>query len=100
MRPFLNILSIDNKLYMIYLFTCMAQFNINLTPEFEKDLSLYMKKSGVGKKSDALRQALHEAVERLKGQKKSTDFRRWRGLALKAPLNTKPRFQSEDDLWN
>ncbi len=78
----------------------MAQFNINLTPEFEKEIALYMKKKRVSTKSDAIRQALHEAVERLKSQRTDTDFRRWRGLALKAPLNTKPRFKSEDELWD
>jgi hypothetical protein len=78
----------------------MAQFNINITPEFERDLKVYMKFKGIPTKSDAVRQALHDAVERLKDMTTKTDFRSWRGLALKAPLKTKRRFKNEDDLWD
>jgi hypothetical protein len=27
------------------------------------------------------------------------DYRPWLGLALRAPLNPKPRFRNEDELW-
>lgn len=77
----------------------MSQLNINMTPDFEKDLRQYMKKQGLSRKSDAIRQALHEAVDQLKGRKAGIDFRTWRGIALKAPLNPRPRFKTEDDLW-
>lgn len=90
---------VDPYIYMSYISTYMPQFNIHLTPEFEKELSLYMKKKKLSAKSEAIRQALHEAVERLKEQGARVDFRRWRGLALKAALVSKPRFKSEDDLW-
>jgi hypothetical protein len=39
-----------------------------------------------------------EAAARAKGSK-THDYRSWLGLALKAPLNPKPRFRNEDELW-
>ncbi len=77
----------------------MSQLNINMTPEFESDLERYMKKQGLKQKSEAIRRAVSEALERLKSKKNTTDFESWYGVALKAPLNAHPRFNSEDDLW-
>jgi len=78
---------------------CMRQLNLNVTPEFERDLRRFMREKGIAKKSDAIRQALHEAVAKGGGSSRS-DFRSWLGLGLKAPLNPKPRFRSEDELWS
>jgi hypothetical protein len=78
----------------------MPQFNIHLTPEFEKNLRLYMKQKGITQKSEALRQALQEALELIKNKKQTTDFSNWLGLALKAPQNPSPRFTHEDQLWD
>lgn len=78
----------------------MKQLNLNLTPEFERDLNEFMKRRKVTQKSEAVRQALREAVEKLNQLGISTDFRNWRGMALKAPLKTKRKFRSEDDLWS
>lgn len=72
---------------------------MNVTAEFERDLRRFMKQRSIARKSDAIRQALHEAVERV-GSGGDYDFRSWLGLGLKAPLRRKPRFQSEDDLWS
>jgi len=77
----------------------MSQLNLNVTPEFERDLRRYMKQRSIKRKSDAIRQALREAVERA-GSGSDYDFRAWLGLGLKAPLRRKPRFQSEDELWS
>ena len=77
----------------------MGQLNINMTQDFEKDLQQYMKAKGILQKSEAVRQALHEAMERQQAEAKKTDFRSWRGLALKVPPNAKPRFKNEDELW-
>src|SRR4026209_1771397 len=78
---------------------CMRQLNLNVTPEFERDLRQYMKKRGIERKSDAIRQAVREALQRPAGSQ-DYDFRSWLGLGLKAPLRRKPRFKSEDDLWS
>ena len=77
---------------------CMQQLNLNVTPDFERDLQRYMKQRGIPTKSDAIRQALREAVARSGGG--DYDYRGWLGLGLKAPLPRKRRFHSEDDLWS
>lgn len=76
----------------------MGQLSIKVTPEFERELRQYMKQKGLKRKSDAVRQAVHEAVGR-KG-KGEYDFSKWLGAGLKAPLNPNPRFKTEDDLWS
>jgi len=77
---------------------CMQQLNLNVTPDFERDLQRYMKQRGIATKSDAIRQALREAVARAGGVE--YDYRGWLGLGLRAPLRRKRRFQSEDELWS
>jgi len=77
---------------------CMQQLNLNVTPDFERDLQRYMKQRGIPTKSDAIRQALREAVARAGAV--DYDFRGWLGLGLRAPLRRKRRFESEDDLWS
>lgn len=77
----------------------MGQLNINLTPEFERELTEYMKRAKITQKSEAVRKAVHEATEKLKAERRETDFSLWLGLALKAPLNPHPRFKTHDDLW-
>jgi len=76
----------------------MPQLNIHLTPEFEEALSEYMRLKRVKTKSDAVRLAVQEAVEREKRLRIVPDFSQWIGLALQAPLNPHPRFRSDDDL--
>ena len=78
---------------------CMKQLNLNVTPEFERDLHRYMKTKGITQKSDAVRQAVHEAA-RPGIANARYDYRAWLGLGLKHPLNPKPRFDSEDALWS
>ncbi|MBI4411498.1 MAG: hypothetical protein HY541_03325 [Deltaproteobacteria bacterium] len=76
----------------------MSQLNINVTPEFARDLSRYMKKKGIRQKSEAIRQAVRESIRRLTEGQKETDFNSWLGMALKAPLKPKTII-SDDDLW-
>ncbi len=76
----------------------MAQLNLNLTPQFKKDLEKYMKHRGFKTKSEALRSALHEIVLMISTSKKS-DFSSWLGAGLKAETRQNRRFKSEDDLW-
>lgn len=78
----------------------MPQLNIHLTPDFEQTLSEYMRIRGIRTKSDAVRLAVQEAVEREQRLRKTTDFSRWIGLGKKAPENPSPRFRSDDDLWS
>ena len=77
--------------------TCMRQVNLNVTPEFDRDLRRFMKLRGISQKSVAIRQAVREAVAR-GSDRAGCDYRTWLGLGLKAPLNPKPRFEDEDAL--
>jgi Arc/MetJ-type ribon-helix-helix transcriptional regulator len=77
----------------------MKQLNVNITPEFERDLRRVMKVGGFKTKSDAVRHAIREVAQRSASTQK-TDFRSWIGLALKGKPNPNPRFKSEDDLWS
>lgn len=78
----------------------MSQLNIHLNAEFENALGEYMRLRELKTKSEAVRQAVLEAVERERRKNQMADFSQWRGLALRAPMNQKPRFQSDDDLWS
>jgi hypothetical protein len=78
---------------------CMKQLNLNVTPEFERDLKLFMKRKGIKRKSDAIRTAFRELAERAK-TKADCDFHSLLGIGLKAPLNPNPRFKTEDELWS
>lgn len=78
---------------------CMRQININVTPEFEKDLQRLMKLRKYRTQSEAIRTAVHEAAKPA-ARTKPGSLRQLLGAALKAPMNPKPRFQSEDDLWS
>jgi len=77
----------------------MRQLNINVTEEFERDLRRFMRQKGIAKQSEAIRQAVREAVAKA-GVASHADYRSWLGLGLKAPLNPKPRFRSEEELWS
>lgn len=77
----------------------MKQLNLNVTPEFERDLKLLMKRRGVKNKSELIREVLREFAERERA-KSDFDFHSLLGIGLKAPLNPNPRFKTEDDLWS
>jgi hypothetical protein len=77
----------------------VKQLNLNVTPDFERDLRRYMKHRKITRKSDAIRAALREVVAR-QSDPADYDYRTWLGLGLKAPLNKRPRFHNEDDLWS
>jgi len=77
----------------------MRQLNLNVSEEFERDLRRFMRQKGITKQSEAIRLAVREAAAKA-NQGQHSDFRSWLGLGLKAPLNPKPRFRSEDDLWS
>ena len=76
----------------------MSQLNIHLTPQFENMIALFMRKRGIATKSEAIRVALREALERSK-RPKTVDFLTWLGAAKKAPLASRPRFRSDADIW-
>jgi hypothetical protein len=77
----------------------MSQLNIHITPVFEETLEKFMRIRKIRTRSDAIRIAVAEALERTLPSQKP-DFSSWLGCANTAPLNPAPRFGSEDDLWD
>lgn len=75
----------------------MRQININVTDEFDQDLRLLMRARKIRRKSDAIREGIHELAERTRRRRAALEA--LRGIALKYPANPNPRFRSEDDLW-
>ncbi|HBL30046.1 MAG TPA: hypothetical protein DD490_24675 [Acidobacteria bacterium] len=78
----------------------MSQINVHLTSEFEQALAEFMQLRQIKTKSDAIRAALKEALERARRHREAPDFSRWVGLGLQEPENPAPRFRSDDDLWS
>jgi len=76
----------------------MSQITIHLTAEFEQALADFMRLRQIKTKSDAIRAALQEALEREQRRRMTPDFSRWVGLGTQAPENPAPRFRSDDDL--
>jgi hypothetical protein len=77
----------------------MAQINLHVTPEFEQALGRLVRLRGLRSKSEAIRSAVLEALERETERGGTTDFRGWLGAARAVPLNPRPRFRSESELW-
>jgi hypothetical protein len=75
------------------------QININLTPELESALERFMRLRHFRTKSEAVRVAIQEGLERASRAAPVGDFKAWRGLALRAPVNPTPRFPSDETLW-
>ena len=79
----------------------MSQLNLHLKPDFERDLARFMKLRGLSTKSEAVRVAVREGLERaLRAGGSATDFRKLVGTGLRAAVNPQPRFESDDDLWS
>jgi len=78
----------------------MAQLNVNLNTEFERDLSRLMRVRGIRTKSEAVRIAVHEAAERAGGRGPEKGFSSWIGLGKRQLENPTPSFRSDDDLWS
>ncbi len=77
----------------------MAQLNIHLTPNFERDLSRLMKVRRIKTKTEAIRVAVHESLEKALFIPSTVDFSNWLGLGIHASINKHPRFPRDDDLW-
>lgn len=77
----------------------MAQLNLHVKPDFERDLARFMRLRGLKTKSEAIRLAVREGLERARGSGSPTSFRGWIGAGLAVEPNPNPRFRSDDDLW-
>ena len=77
----------------------MSQNNLHVTAEFERDLAGFMRLRELRTKSEAIRLAVREGLERARATPPRKSFTRWAGAGLGATLNPEPRFPSDDDLW-
>ncbi len=77
----------------------MRKININVTPEFEKDLQRLMRLRKFRTKTEAIRVAVHEAAQP-KARKDFSAFEELLGAGLRGTLNPNPRFKNQDDLWS
>lgn len=88
-------------LYDRYTLAHMSQLNIRADKTLERNLSRLMKVRRIATKSEAIRLAVHESLERaLRENGAATDFASWIGWARRTSLNPDPRFKSDDDLWD
>lgn len=78
----------------------MSQLNMHTSPSFEEDLERLMQLREIPTKSAAIRTAVREALARaLRARGQQIDFRDWIGRGLQAEGNRRPRFSSDDELW-
>ena len=77
----------------------MTQLNMHIKPEFERDLARFMSLRGLRPKSEAIRLAVREGLERARAAPPGRSFISWAGAGLGAGTNPEPRFPSDDDLW-
>jgi hypothetical protein len=77
----------------------MSQLNIHMTEAFEKKLKRYMRARGIKTKSDALQQALDDAIKLTTKKPSKDSFKDLLGSANKFPQRPRRDWLSEDDLW-
>ena len=73
----------------------MSQLNIQMTPEFERNLKRYMSVRGIKTKSEAVRQAVEESLARIP----DPIVMDWSSLRGKGLGSRPPRFENNDQLW-
>ena len=77
----------------------MKQLSMVVTDEFEKDLRILLKNRRFTTKTEAIKTVVHEASA-ASSSKRSAEFPSWLGIGLKAPLNTSPKFSSDEEIWS
>ena len=77
----------------------MSQLNVNLDQATEENLRQLMRLRAIRTKSDAVRVALAEAVERATLGRTTVKYAEWLRLGTRVPLNPSARFAGHDDLW-
>lgn len=77
----------------------MSQINLHVKPDFERDLERFMRIRGIRTKSEAIRIAVREGLERARAVPRAKGFTKLAGAGLAAATNPDPRFKTDDDLW-
>ncbi len=78
----------------------MSQLNINMSAQFEADLTSFMRLRGIRSKSEAVRVAIREGLERSSPPPAGGSFRSWLGLAGPPDSQTPESPLTEDELWS
>jgi hypothetical protein len=76
----------------------MSQLNIHMTARFERALSRFMKARGIKTKSEAVRTAVEEALQRT-APHPPVNWKDMIGIANEYPAKPKDQWLTEDDLW-
>ncbi len=76
----------------------MPQINLNVTPQFREDLERLIRLRGLSSRSQAIRIAVREAVERVLTATPGGGVASLRGIGLAGARRTR-RFRDDDDLW-
>ena len=73
------------------------QMNLQITPEFERDLDAIVRAKGSSSRSEAVRQLVHEAADhaRKRRERLRDQLDAFRGVAAEGAL---PAFE-DDELW-
>ena len=77
----------------------MSQLNMQVTRQFQIELRRLMQARGIHSKSEAIRRAVSEALERTLSAEGRVDYLAWVGMAEACGQNPSPRFKTHDDLW-
>jgi len=76
----------------------MSQLNIHVTPAFARALKRLMRTRGIKNKSEAIRLAVDEALQR-SARNPPVDWKEQIGIANKFPDTPRDQWLSEDELW-
>jgi len=85
----------SDSVYVLY----MSQLNIHTTPDFDDALDRLRRLRKLPSKSEAVRVAVREALDREERRNRDIDYREWLGLGLAAPVSPSPKFASHHELW-
>jgi Arc/MetJ-type ribon-helix-helix transcriptional regulator len=77
----------------------VSQINIQVTPGFDDTLRRFMRLRRIKSKSEAIRTAVAESLQRSAAARPPVDYRTWLGVASQPPVSGRPRFASHGALW-
>jgi metal-responsive CopG/Arc/MetJ family transcriptional regulator len=77
----------------------MRQMNLQITPAFDEELTRYMRLRKLPSRSEAVRTAVHEALQASLGSTPTGAFAGLVGFAATGKEHPARRFRDDDDLW-
>lgn len=77
----------------------MSQLNIEVSPDFWEKLKKFMDLRGIANRSDAVRLAVEEALEKT-NEKPKVSWKQLLGAGLVGELQPRDQWMTEDKLWD